>query len=179
MAPLHTPKTTLYVLLLGCLALACDGDDTASTGDTASSTSSSSSTSDSSSSGGDDSSLAQACVDEINNYRATLNLPPYARWTDAEACTDDEAKIDSESGTAHSAFPNCGEFAQNECPGWPSTDPEMSLLGCLSQMWAEGPGEDFQKHGHYINMSSTSYTKVACGFYTTSGGDLWAIQNFK
>ncbi|NJK32707.1 MAG: CAP domain-containing protein [Deltaproteobacteria bacterium] len=46
-------------------------------------------------------------------------------------------------------------------------------------MWAEGPGEDFQKHGHYINMSSTQYTMVACGFYETSEGEFWSVQNFK
>ena len=46
-------------------------------------------------------------------------------------------------------------------------------------MWAEGPGADFQAHGHYINMSSTKYSKVACGFYKTPGGSVWAIQNFQ
>lgn len=46
-------------------------------------------------------------------------------------------------------------------------------------MWAEGPGADFQQHGHYINMSSTSYTTVACGFYTTAGGDVWSVQDFR
>jgi len=186
-APLCTSQIPLCALLLGGLTLACNGDDTGSTdgstttNSTASSSGSSSSGSAGSSAGesGGDDSLAQACVDEINDYRASLSLPPYTRWTDAEGCTDDEAKSDSQSGTPHGAFPSCNESAQNECPGWPSTDLKMSLLGCLSQMWAEGPGEDFQKHGHYINMSSTKYTKVACGFYTTPEGSLWAIQNFK
>jgi len=27
-------------------------------------------------------------------------------------------------------------------------------------------------------MSSTDYTKVACGIYTTSDGEIWAVQNF-
>ena len=128
---------------------------------------------------GGDGSLQQACVDAINGYRATLDLPPYARWTDAEACSDDEAESDAATNTPHGAFGSCNEYAQNECPGWPGDDPEGSLLGCLAQMWAEGPGEDFQTHGHYINMSSTKYTQVACGFYTTGSGDLWAIQNFR
>jgi hypothetical protein len=120
----------------------------------------------------------QLCVDTINMYRAMLSLPPYARWSDAEQCTSDEAKSDSETGKAHGAFGMCSEFGQNECPGWPG--PESSLLsGCLAQMWAEGPGADFQAHGHYLNMSSTKFTKVACGFYTTPSGKIWAIQNFK
>ena len=43
---------------------------------------------------------------------------------------------------------------------------------------AEGPGEPFSDHGHYINMTNESYTKVACGFYTTPGGAVWSVQNF-
>mgnify|MGYP000632603252 CR=1 FL=1 len=52
-----------------------------------------------------------------------------------------------------------------------------SLPDCLAQMWAEGPGQDFNLHGHYINMSSSDYTKVACGF-SSSGAGVWANQNF-
>jgi uncharacterized protein YkwD len=46
-------------------------------------------------------------------------------------------------------------------------------------MWAEGPGADFNLHGHYINMSNPDFTKVACGFYETAQGDYWAVQNFQ
>jgi hypothetical protein len=122
-------------------------------------------------------SYRQACVDQINAYRATLSLPPYQRWTSAEACVDGEAKSDSETGEPHGSFGACGEFAQNECPGYGSLD--ATVTTCLAQMWAEGPGADFQQHGHYINMSSTSYSMVACGFYVTPSGDVWAAQDFK
>ena len=119
----------------------------------------------------------QQCVDQINAYRATLGLPPYARWKSGEACADDEARQDSETNQAHGAFGQCGEHAQNECPGWPSV--EATVTGCLEMMWAEGPGEPFSEHGHYINMSSTQYTEVACGFYETPSGSVWAVQNFR
>lgn len=119
----------------------------------------------------------QLCVDTINMYRATLGLPAYERWTDAEDCSDAEAFSDGQTGVAHGAFGMCEEFAQNECPGYPSPA-EESLPGCLAQMWAEGPGEDFNMHGHYINMSSEQYTKVACGFAEGQGG-LWMVQNFQ
>jgi hypothetical protein len=122
-------------------------------------------------------SYRQKCVDKINEYRATLGLAPYQRWTSAESCADGEAKTDSETGRAHSAFPACGEWAQNECPGYGSLD--STVTTCLAQMWAEGPGADFQQHGHYINMSSTQYTQVACGFYVTSNGSVWAVQDFQ
>jgi hypothetical protein len=52
-------------------------------------------------------------------------------------------------------------------------------------MWDEGPpptsscsGTCFTEHGHFINMSTTSNTKVACGFFTTAAGKVWAVQNF-
>ena len=118
------------------------------------------------------------CVKTINDYRATLGLAPYARWTSAETCTAGEAKADSQSGVAHSAFPSCSESAQDECPGWQGP-PSGMITQCLAQMWAEGPGSDFNTHGHYINMSSTSYTQVSCGFYTLPDGSVWAAQDFR
>lgn len=118
------------------------------------------------------------CLDEINKYRATLSLPPYAGWSAINSCVDGEAKKDSESGVAHSAFGSCGESAQNECPGWPGP-PDSMIKGCLAEMWAEGPGSDFSTHGHYINMSSTSYSAVSCGFYQTPSGSWWGAQDFQ
>ncbi len=118
------------------------------------------------------------CVATINMYRATLGLAPYARWDAKESCSDQEAQSDSMTGTAHGAFGQCGESAQNECPGWPAP-PAGMIKNCLAQMWAEGPGSDFPTHGHYINMSSTQYTKVSCGFYQTSASNVWAVQNFQ
>ncbi|MEB2312002.1 MAG: CAP domain-containing protein [Polyangiaceae bacterium] len=120
----------------------------------------------------------RACVDKINAYRDTLGLPHYALWAEAGACSDAEARADAKSGQAHGAFGNCGEHAQNECPGWPIESISAASGSCLDMMWAEGPGENFQEHGHFINMSSTKYTKVACGF-SASSGSVWAVQNFK
>jgi len=117
------------------------------------------------------------CVDEINAYRATLGLPPYARDASSETCADGQSKSDSASGTAHGAFGKCSEWAQNECPGWPGTADSM-IKGCLKMMWDEGPGS-FSGHGHYINMSSKTYKTVFCGFYKTSSGDWWSVQDFR
>jgi len=119
----------------------------------------------------------QRCVDRINEFRATEGKPAYERWTDQEACASDEARQDANSGVDHGAFPQCGETAQNECPDYDSI--EETLGSCLDRMWAEGPGADFDTHGHYLNMSSTRYTEVACGFYTTTGGRVWAVFDFR
>jgi uncharacterized protein YkwD len=115
----------------------------------------------------------QTCVDAINKYRATLSLPPLARWTSAETCADGQAKSDGSTNTAHGAFTKCGEYAQNECPGWPGA-PQAMIGGCLQMMWNEGPGG-----GHYENMAGKGWTQVSCGFATAANGSVWAVQDFR
>jgi hypothetical protein len=119
----------------------------------------------------------QDCVERINDFRATIDLPPLARWQDAEQCADEQARQDAASGTAHGAFGQCDESAQNECPGWGSLDDVID--GCLQMMWSEGPGTDYSAHGHYINMTNEAYGEVACGFHETPDGAVWAVQDFR
>jgi hypothetical protein len=102
-------------------------------------------------------------VDEINRLRANLGLTTLTRWTEQEAYASAQAQQDAASGTAHGAFGQCSEHAQNDCPGWPSPATTM-IKDCLAMMWVEGPGADFSKRGHFFNMSSTTYQKAACGF---------------
>jgi len=103
-----------------------------------------------------------------------------AHWgkPNGESEVPEEAQKDSQTMKAHSAFGMCGEWAQNECPGWPGPAGGM-IAGCLQMMWNEGPGDFYGGHGHYINMSSTQYTKVSCGFYTLADGSVWATQDFQ
>ena len=124
------------------------------------------------------------CVARINQLRWECQcLPPLQRWNAAEGCANEHSEYDSMTSpfNPHAGFRDdiCspGGWAQNECPGWNST--EHVVNGCLQAMWDEGPGEDFQEHGHYINMTNPSYSMVACGFYETSGGDVWSVQNFQ
>lgn len=122
------------------------------------------------------------CVARINQLRWECQcLPPLARWSGGEACADGNAEYDSIHGV-HASFYDqaCGSGAraQNECPGWPSVD--SVITGCLQQMWNEGPedGDPNTVNGHYESMASSGYTQVACGFFTTSSGAVWAVQNF-
>ena len=121
------------------------------------------------------------CAARINQFRWDCQcLLPLDRWTDGETCADEHAEYDSTNG-AHAGFRDdiCEPrgWAQNECPRWGS---EADIVdGCLQMMWDEGPGDDFNKHGHYINMSSINYTKVACGVYITGSGEVWSVQNFE
>jgi hypothetical protein len=125
------------------------------------------------------------CVKTINMYRATLNLPPHKRWCGNATCEDTQSADDAAKKQAHSAFGHCAEFGQCECPGWGGA-PFGAIDGCLKVMWDEGPGPAncgadptcFEKHGHYLIMSSTSYAMVECGF-AEAGGGWWGVQDYK
>lgn len=118
----------------------------------------------------------QLCVARTNEYRARVGVAGLARRADAEACVDAQARSDAASRTAHGAFGQCRERAQNECPGWDGT-PEDVVNRCLSMMFAEGPGSG-PAHGHYINMTDRQYSGVSCGFATLPSGELWMIQDY-
>jgi hypothetical protein len=120
--------------------------------------------------------IHQDCVDRINQFRWECQcLPPLARWNEAETCSNDQSSADQNGGGPHGNFGQCGENAQNTCPDWGSE--QDIIVGCLQAMWDEGPGEPFEAHGHYINMSSMDYSRVACGF-SSGGGGVWSNQNF-
>jgi hypothetical protein len=126
------------------------------------------------------------CVARVNQFRACVCLPPLGRWTGGEACADQDAAYDP-SHTPHAGFiaKICSPegYAQDECPAWPSETSVVS--GCLQQMFDEGPppttsctGSCFETYGHFINMTNTSYTMVACGIATVNG-QITAVQNFQ
>lgn len=131
--------------------------------------------------------LYQDCVDRINQFLTQCAcLPPLTRRTDGEACADQMAEYDASANSAHAgAIAKICQpgGAQNECPGYSSNSQVIGL--CMQQMWDEGPPPTssctdacYEEHGHFINMTDPTVTKVACGFYTTSSGKVWAVQNF-
>jgi hypothetical protein len=140
--------------------------------------------------------IRQDCVDRINQFRTTCAcLKPLARWTAGESCADMDAQYDAMKQVGHAGamanICNWGD-AQDECPGDPSN--QYVISSCLQQMWSEGPPPAgttvaqcespqmidtcYEMHGHFINMSDPANNQVACGFYTTSSGAVWAAQNF-
>ncbi|RYZ02091.1 MAG: CAP domain-containing protein [Myxococcales bacterium] len=131
--------------------------------------------------------LRQDCVNRINQFLTQCAcLPALQRRTDGEACADQMAKYDADHNSAHAGIQAdiCKPGgSQNSCPGYSSNEQVVGL--CLQQMWDEGPppspdctGECYETHGHFINMTDDSVTRVACGFYTTASGKVWAVQNF-
>ena len=131
--------------------------------------------------------IYQDCVNRINQFLTQCAcLPALERRADGEACANQMAEYDAEKNSAHAgAIANICQpgGAQNECPGYASNNQVIGL--CMQQMWDEGPpptssctGECYETHGHFINMTDPSVTKVACGFHTTPSGEVWAVQNF-
>jgi len=139
--------------------------------------------------------VRQVCVDTINMYRATLDLPPLGRATpEQEMCSDNGAKMDADSGQAHGSAGMCDLGSQNTCPGYRLGfgGPTLAdtLKRCLQQMWDEGEPpvsrseceQDYRgcflMHGHYLNMSDPRATVVGCGFYDMGDDTWWMNQNF-
>ena len=86
--------------------------------------------------------IYQDCVDRVNQFRACMCLPALKRWTDGEACANQDATYDAmnQSMGAHAGFKAkicAAGNAQDECPGWQSETQVVS--GCLQQMFDEGP----------------------------------------
>jgi len=121
---------------------------------------------------------AQSCVNTVNQHRATQSLPPLQRWLQSETCAAGQARDGAATGQPHGTFGRCAEQGQNVCPAWPGPTDRM-IAPCIQSMWNEGPGADFAAHGHYINLSSARFTRVACGFYTAPSGQVSLVQDFQ
>ncbi len=136
----------------------------------------------------------QACLDKINEYRATENLAPLTLAPEAkQTCTDKEAADDLAANKAHGHFGDCGEWAQNSGPNfstsWRKTAIEVSDA-YLKMMWEDEKAlvtsgerdpkkdEDYPYIGHYLNMKG-NYKTVACGIALTADGKKgWFNVNF-
>ena len=134
------------------------------------------------------------CLAKINEYRATEDMPPLTLAAEEkQTCTDDQAAADLAENKAHGHFGDCGEWAQNSGPNftasWLKTATDVSDY-YLEMMWNEkklvesgaadlNSDADYGKIGHYKNMRSASYTKVACGISLSADGKKgWFNVNF-
>lgn len=125
----------------------------------------------------------EVCLDILNEYRATEGVKPLALADDdKQTCTDNQAAKDLASNSAHGHFGDCGESAQNTGPNvnmaWKSDLEEIAKY-YIDMMWDEkklvedgtrdpDKKEDFSYIGHYLNIRNAKYTKVSCGFATSS-----------
>ena len=127
----------------------------------------------------------EACLQIVNEYRATESLAPLALASgEKQLCADSQSGDDLASGQAHSHFGDCGESAQNTGPNvhmtFDRTYADYAQL-YLKMMWEDEKAlvtsgqrdpekdEDYPYIGHYLNMKG-DYRTVACGFAVSSDG---------
>lgn len=136
--------------------------------------------------GGGGNSAKQFCVSETNRYRMMDGKSAIAEAANLEAFADTGAQVDYDNNSPHMHFSSTSgggiAFAENECPGhsgWhlaPGGDMNMLVGQCVAAFYAEGPGSDYQTHGHYINMMGP-YATLGCGIYQ-SGTDVTIVQDY-
>lgn len=144
--------------------------------------------------------LRQACVDQINMYRAMLpNLKPLKRASPAqEACADQGAQMDGDAMVPHQSArmglcARQGLSSENMCGGFQGGTASTVMNGltlCEKGFWAEGEPSNgrqacmmdlsgcYEQHGHYLNMSDPNIGVVACAFYKLKNGTMWMNNDF-
>jgi len=132
--------------------------------------------------------LKQACEGSIETPEGIERQSPSEVDTDAGTGTDTGADTDAGTGTDTGADTDAGTGTgtgtdagtgagtdagtdagtggdPGQCAGGPLADP---IPNCSPDT----------VNGHYESMASSSYTQVACGFFTTPTGLVWGVQNF-
>lgn len=144
--------------------------------------------------------LRQACVDQINMYRAMLpNLKPLKRASPAqEACADQGAQMDGDAMVPHQSArmglcAKLGLSSENMCGGFQGGNLSTLTNGdalCQKGFWDEGEPSNgraacemdlngcYEQHGHYLNMSDPNIGIVACAFYKLKNGSMWMNNDF-
>lgn len=135
--------------------------------------------------GGGNLTAKQFCVSETNRYRAMNGKAALQESAQLEAYADTGAMVDFGS-SPHNHFSTTSgggiAFAENECPqqgNWQYTegqDLNMVVGSCIAAFYAEGPGSDYNTHGHYINMMG-AYATLGCGIYY-AGGKITIVQDY-
>ena len=130
-------------------------------------------------------SAKQFCVSETNRYRAMNSKPALSESAQLEAYADTGAMHDfTTSPHDHFSTTSGGgiAYAENECPqqgNWlyaEGQDLNMVVGACIAAFYSEGPGTDYNTHGHYINMMG-AYGSLGCGIYY-SGGKITIVQDY-
>jgi len=118
------------------------------------------------------------CVSQTNMYRQMNGKPALTESSQLETYAATGAMYDFTNGP-HSHFEATQgggiAFAENECPvqgNWmldPGGDMSALVDMCIADFYSEGPGSDYNTHGHYINMMGP-YTTLGCGIYQMGTG---------
>ena len=135
------------------------------------------------------------CLRLANEYRATEGVAPLELADDEkQLCAINQAAADMADNKPHGHFGDCGEWAQNSGPNFPTswrTSATAAVQYYIKMMWEDEKAlvtsgqrdpdkkEDYSYIGHYLNMRKASYTKVACGIAISEDGTKgWFNMNF-
>ena len=121
----------------------------------------------------------QVCVDQTNQYRASVGRPALALDAALARYADLAARNDGTFHVGHQYFRRTRgggiAHAENEIPWWPLNDfrtiDDLVLAG-LSEMWREG-----RRGGHYRNMIGP-YARLGCGIFV-NGNEVTVVQAFR
>jgi len=116
------------------------------------------------------------CADQVNKYRATVNLPPLGRAPDLEAFAATAAEYDGKAGVPHGYFVMTNgagvSMAENQLLLWKGYAVNDVIHQGMELMWAEGPS------GSHYQVLTGKYTQVGCGIYL-NGNEVNVSQDFR
>ncbi len=135
---------------------------------------------------GDDGSAAASSTALMvtNGFRQMDGKPPLAE-SSALITFASAGAADDFASTPHHHFTTTNgggiAFAENECPHWSlahegAGDMDTLVTACITAFYNEGPGSDYAKHGHYINMMG-NYQTMGLGIHL-SGDDATLVEDF-
>jgi uncharacterized protein YkwD len=132
--------------------------------------------------------LANTVLTTINGDRAAHHLAPLALDLHQSACSlSHSVHMAAEGAISHDEFPSdiCIEHqTAGENVGVSGGDAQTAIRGIDHSMMSEGPcphatcsAQEFERHGHYLNLMSRTFTRVGIGVYL-SGGLTWITEDF-
>jgi uncharacterized protein YkwD len=132
--------------------------------------------------------VVQELISLMNKDRAAHHAAPLSLDSVQSQCSLQHAKhMAAQDFISHDQFPSdlCTPHAlAGENVGVASGDPLAGAAQLDALMMAEGPcpragcpGNQFEQHGHYLNIINKRYTRVGIGVYV-SGGSVWITEDF-
>ena len=132
--------------------------------------------------------VAQTLLAAINKDRARHQLPALGLDRTQSACSKKHSQHMARLGElAHDQFPAdvCVRHGwAGENVGVAYGDPTQAVRTLHTMMMDEGPcphkgcpGDEFEAHGHYLNLVNSHFKRLGIGLYVKDGS-LWLTENF-
>ena len=116
------------------------------------------------------------CVNQLNQYRASIGRPALAESVALEAFAAEAAAHDGALHVAHDLFATTNgrntAAAETEILWWKDAAVRTVIRDGLAQMWKVGPG------GEHYDIISGPYASVGCGVFV-NGSEVTVTQDFR